>query len=442
MSHPDAQNLEHYLSISRAVAGELDLQCVLNQIAGAVKSKLLNYDHMDVTVVLATDKSRHVAFETGVNTIWGEVGKHFPNASSPIRELLSGDADFLLTGDAWNDPRFHFDGASASPIFQANLHSRIHVPMMVHGEVLGALNISSHQKDVYDARDMAVAQNIADLIAPYFFALNKGEQARTSAIAEGAARGRERSLRLGALNLTEAMEAERLRLGMELHDQTLADLSAIYLRISQLADAKDPDPDELEQLMDAVARCASELRRIVENAKPGILELFGLTQAIEAQLERAVQGQDREIKTTIRDATGDLLDQSEDRIRLTVFRIVQEAVNNAVKHSGCRQISVELTRTAQSVKIVVANDGLMPPEGWRRSNGGVGNIRVRADLIGADIVFERNHNGNGSQTVLTVPIDLAEAQSEASSDLPHRLVRDDIAQVPFEHRNLHVLESK
>lgn len=54
MSNQDAQNLEHYLSISRAVAGELDMQCVLNQIAGAVKSKLLNYDHMDATVVLAT----------------------------------------------------------------------------------------------------------------------------------------------------------------------------------------------------------------------------------------------------------------------------------------------------------------------------------------------------------------------------------------------------
>lgn len=144
MGQRDAQNLEHYLSISRAVAGELDMQCVLNKIAGAVRSKLLNYDHMDATVVLATDKSKHVAFETGVNTIWGEAGKHYANAVSPIRQLLNGEVPYLLTGDAWNDPRFKFEGVADGPIFQANLHSRIHVPMMVHGEVLGALNVSSH----------------------------------------------------------------------------------------------------------------------------------------------------------------------------------------------------------------------------------------------------------------------------------------------------------
>jgi len=405
VSDRDAKSLENYLAISRAVAGELDMQCVLNQIAGAVKSKLLSYDHMDATVVLATDKSKHVAFETGVNTIWGEAGKHHANAFSPIRQLLNGEVEYLLTGDAWSDPRFHFDGVADGPIFQANLHSRIHVPMMVHGDVLGALNISSHEKNAYGDAERSIAQNIADLIAPYFYALNKSEQARSSTLAEGAARGREKSLRLGAQKLTEAMEAERQRLGMELHDQTLADLSGIYLRMSRLADAADPDLGELHNLGQAISRCAVELRGIVENAKPGVLELFGIMQAIEAQLERATQGQDRNIATEISDETGDLLDQGDDQIRLAVFRIVQEAVNNAVKHSGCRHIRVKITHSDNGVQIVVANDGLIPPNGWRRSNGGVGNIRVRADLIGASVSFERSQKGDGSRTVLWVPIE-------------------------------------
>lgn len=415
MNHQDAQNLEHYLSISRAVAGELDMQGVLNQIAGAVKSKLLNYDHMDATVVLATDKSRHVAFETGVDTGWGEAGKHFANASSPIRQLLGGEVPYLLTGDAWNDPRFHFDGVSDGPIFQANLHSRIHVPMMVHGEVLGALNISSHQKNAYNERHRAIAQNIADLIAPYFYALNKSELARSSTLAEGAARGREKSLRLGAQKLTDAMEAERRRLGMELHDQTLADLSAIYLRMSRLASTPDPDLRELRSLSEAVSRCTVELRGIVENAKPGILELFGLTLAIEAQLKRATQGQDREIRTEVSDQTDDLLDRGEYRIRLAVFRIVQEAVNNAVRHSGCGFIRVRLTHDRGTVRVEVANDGLIPPKGWRRSGGGVDNIRVRADLIGARVAFERHRAGNGCKTVLSVPIDATPATPEGAA---------------------------
>ena len=428
MSYRDAQKLEHYLAISRAVAGELDLQNVLNQFAGAVKSKLLNYDHMDVTVRLPTDKSMHIAVETGVNTVWGEAGKRYPNELSPIRQVLNGEEKFLITGDAWKDSRFHFDGASVEPIFQANLHSRLHVPMMVHGEVLGALNISSHQKNAYNDQDVTTAQNIADLIAPYFYALNMNEQAQTSALAEGAARGREQSLRQGAQKLTEAMEAERLRLGMELHDQTLADLSAIYRRISRLADADKPDKRELHDLTEAISQCTMDLRGIVENAKPGVLELFGLTHAIEAQLERAIQGQDREINVNVLDTTDDYLDNGEYRIRLAVFRIVQEAVSNAVKHSACSEITVELFRSGDAIRIVVANDGLDPPEGWRRSNRGVGNIRVRADLIGAKVSFERHADGTGCRTVLSVPIASLPEFADDTDEVNHPQASIDNAQ--------------
>ena len=112
---------------------------MLNRIAGVVKSKLLRYDHMDVAVLLPGDRSKHLAFETGMETYWGRDGKHQTNALSPIRQLLAGETDLLFTSDAWDDPRFHFDGAVDGPIFEANLRSRIHVPMYVHGEILGAV---------------------------------------------------------------------------------------------------------------------------------------------------------------------------------------------------------------------------------------------------------------------------------------------------------------
>ena len=141
----------------------------------------------------------------------------------------------------------------------------------------------------------------------------------------------------------------------------------------------------------------AELRGIIENAKPGVLDLFGLTQAIEAQLKRSTQGVDREISTSVVDTTSDVLDHGAYRIRLAVFRIIQEAVTNAVKHSGCRAISVRLSQTSDHIRIEVANDGSEPTEGWRRSTGGVNNIRVRAALIGAEVSFER---GDGSKTHL------------------------------------------
>ena len=416
MSDRDAIKLEHYLAISRAIGGELDFQNVLNRIAGAVKSTLLDYDHMDVAVILPSDRSMHVAIETGVKTFWGQDGKYQENKYSPIRQMLSGEVYLLTTGDAWEDSRFHFEGSFDEPIFEANLHSRIHVALNVHGEVLGALNISSHKKNAYSENDVEVARNIADLISPYIYALSMGEQARVSALAEGAARGREQSLRLGAQKLTEAMEAERQRLGMELHDQTLADLSAIYRRVERLAEVSQPEGRELRQVSDTISRSMAELRGIIENAKPGVLDLFGLTQAIEAQLIRSTQGLDRQIATSITDSTNNAMDRGAYRIRLAVFRIVQEAVTNAVKHSGCRAISVALSQENDSIRVEVSNDGVEPAEGWRRSPRGVNNIKVRADLIGATVAFERNPSGTGSKTILAVPLDELEEQGEPDAD--------------------------
>ena len=408
--------LEYYLAISRAVAGELDFQNVLNRIAESVQTKLLDYDHLDVAIVLPGDSSMHVAFETGLETHWGKNRDTQPNDLSPIRHVLNGKVPHILTGDAWEDERFHFEGACDAPIYDANLHSRMHVPLYVHGKVLGTLNVSSHRKNAYTEEDLAISQNIADLISPYVYALNMSEQARVSALAEGAARGREQSLRVGALRLTEAMEAERQRLGMELHDQTLAELSAVYHQVTRLSEKPDPDPGELGQISDSIAHCISELRGIIENAKPGVLELFGLSQAIEAQLERATIGIDRVVKTLVTDATGDLLDAGPEPIRTAVFRIVQEAVTNAIKHSRCSWITVTLSCTTEHIRIVVANDGDEPAEGWRRSSGGVDNIRVRAALISSKVEFSRNPSGIGSQTNLTIPLSVLSDGPEDTLD--------------------------
>ena len=66
----------------------------------------------------------------------------------------------------------------------------------------------------YTEQDVANAQSIADLLAPYFFALRAAEQAKQSAIVEAEARAREEGLRAGALSLTEALERERQRIGV------------------------------------------------------------------------------------------------------------------------------------------------------------------------------------------------------------------------------------
>ncbi len=395
-------DINRYLAISRAVAGQLDFKKVLSEIAEEI-GKLLPHDHMDVAIISPEHPDFHVAYEVGVATGWGGVGAPQPINSSPIRQLLRGEVPNLVTSDAWKDPRFHFEGAFDEPIYDARLHSRIHVPMQVHGKIHGALNISSHETGAYCEDDLEIAQNIADLIAPYFFALIRGDQAEKSALSEGAARGRAEALRQGALRLTEGMERERRRIGMELHDQTLADLSRIYRQIERATRNDKPVAKELIHIGEELSQCTRELRRIIEDAKPGILELFGFQQAVEAQLERSVVGAVPPISTSVIDETGGLIDHCPDPVRTAIFRIVQEAVNNAVKHSRCRRIEVAVRKLDNEINISVTDNGSGPSDGWVNSSGGMDNMRVRAALISADITFEDSRETGSTSVVISLP---------------------------------------
>ncbi len=395
--------LVRYLAISRAIAGQMDFQSVLGEIAGELYL-LIEHDHLDISILLPDQPGRNVSFEVGVSTKWGETADT-PHliVESPIRDLLTGKVTHYLTSDACNDSRFHFEGSFDSPIFEANLRSRVHVPLQVHGEVLGALNLSSHEIGRYGPEHVEIAQQVADLLAPYFNALIWGDQAKTAALSEGAARGREETLRLGALRLTEAMEDERKHIGMDLHDLTLADLTRILRRITGLKRRPVSLNTSLSGIADDINICINELRRIIEDTKPGVMDLFGFTQAVEAQLERTVGGMVPTITTIVEDSTNSIVDQFSGSLRTALFRIVQEAINNAVRHSSPQQIAVRIEANERDIIISVCDDGIGMEALQGTQSNGLDNMRARAAIVSANLVFERNDPHGGTRVTITVP---------------------------------------
>ena len=397
-------HLERFLAISRAIAGQLDYQSVLLKISNEI-NHLIPHDHMDVAIITPDKRDTQVVYEVGMTTEWGRSSKKLHSIEiSPIRDLLQGNVEYYLTDDAWNDPRFHFDNAFDAPIFDANLRSRIHVSMHVHGIVQGTLNISSHEKCRYDEDDLHTAKQLADLLAPYFHALIRGEQSKKLASAEGAARGREEALRLGALRLTEGMENARKQIGMDLHDQTLADLTRISRYISRISRKPAPTPSDVIKLGAEITTSMSELRRIIEDTKPGVMELFGFAQAVEAQLERSVAGIAPKIKTVVNDEASSLLDRSPESLRTTLFRIVQEAINNAVKHGGPNQVSVDITANKEMLSISVIDNGAGTLVSQENSKGGLDNMRVRAALISSEIEISGDEPSGGTRITVLTPI--------------------------------------
>ncbi len=232
----------HLLRISRAMAGHLDFQAAI-QAVSAELGDVLPHDHLDICL-LGSEGTIHAAYEAGLHTDWSLNPHPVPVSGSPIRSILQGETLVMRTGDATLDPRFRFEGAFNHPIFDQNLRSRIHTALLVRGEVIGAFSCSKHDADFYGEGDAALARHVADLLAPYFYALRASQETRRLAIEEAEGRAREEGLREGALRLTEELERERQRIGMDLHDQTLADLTRIVRRLEALREGP-VDPDSL-----------------------------------------------------------------------------------------------------------------------------------------------------------------------------------------------------
>jgi signal transduction histidine kinase len=372
-------------------------------------AEIVPYDHLDVCIV-RHDGKVHTAYETGIDTAWGSAA-HAPVAQSPIRSLLMGEVDHILTDDAASDPRFHFPGAFTRPIHEHGLRARIHAPMVVHGDVIGAVSVSRHAAGAYGAAEARKVCYLAELLAPYFYAIRASEQARQSAIVEAEARAREEGLRLGARRLTEALEAERQRIGMDLHDQTLADLTRLARRLERLASRGGTEAAEAGSIAAGLHVSMAALRQIIEEARPSVLQLFGFAEAVENHLERAIRDSGQRITYALIDDSAGAIDRLPAATSVTLLRIVQEAINNAVAHADATRIEVRLSVSAGQVTLSVSDDGKGREPASRRTGAGIGNMRTRARLVGGRFSLGAGQRGAG--TAVRVVLAVSEGEDAA-----------------------------
>jgi signal transduction histidine kinase len=392
--------IDHFFAISRLLAGKLDFRSAIEAVATEV-AHIVPHDHLDVCIVQG-DGRFHIAYESGFQTDWSQgLGAV---EGSPIRALLLGEVDHMIAENACADPRFDPTKPNHRPIFEHQLRSRLHVPMMVHGEVIGALSCSLRQAGVYRPQDVANARLIADLLSPSFFALRAAEQAQRASIVEAEARAREEGLRLGALRLTEALESERQRIGMDLHDQTLADLTRLARRLERLALGGPVSGESLEPVARGLHTCMQDLRQIIEEAKPSVLHLFGFGHAVENHLENAVRDSGQKIDWSLADDSGGAFDRLDPKVSIALFRIVQEAINNAVHHAEARMLTVQLQAGRDHIGLAVVDNGKgMAGRRSRRGNG-IDNMKTRARLISARFALEDVADTGGTRVSILLPL--------------------------------------
>src|SRR3954447_5422557 len=202
-----------------------------------------------------------------------------------------------------------------------------------------------------------------------------------------------------------AQEEERARVARDLHDEVNQSLTGLLLRLEGAGEGapagQEEEPPELEEELAETKALATqamnELLSLARQLRPTALDDLGLAAAIEGQIDRL----GGEIATSL-DVEGDFSDLGGDA-QLVVYRVAQEALSNAARHSGAGRVEVRLGRTdGGGVTLEVADDGR--GFAFDESEGGLGiaGMRERALLIGAELTIESRPD-SGTTVRLDVP---------------------------------------
>jgi signal transduction histidine kinase len=188
----------------------------------------------------------------------------------------------------------------------------------------------------------------------------------------------------------EAIEEERARIARELHDAPLQRLVGVIRRIEIVPATKG----EIEELRGI----AEQLRQVAITLRPPVLDDLGIAAAVEFLAESEATS-DVTIKTSIDDQAGlDAHSRPPSDVELAIFRIVQEAVNNSIRHADASEILVTGSVSANRVELESYDNGRGIKDGEmraaaRRGRIGLASIRRRARAIDADVVIEGSERG-------------------------------------------------
>jgi signal transduction histidine kinase len=360
------EQLEAFAEIARMVGGETDLQRVLTLIL----------DH-GREIVAARRLIAYLPEGDELVRVSGAAEREDSPARLPIRASLAGEV--LLSGGS----RRVGAGENGARLEQLDPQATaaILVPLVFRGETFGVLA----GVDRADGRPFAVEDEQL---------LMSVAASAATAVATARSAASER-LRLSV----EAADQARARWARELHDETLQGLAGVRMVLSA-GRARD-DLDSLRTAADTADAHLSEearkLRDLIAELRPAALDDLGLGPALKSLAKRqaAIGGFAVEVELRL-DADQRLPRDTE----TAIYRIAQEALSNAVKHSHAERVSLGVMRRSDRVEVLVEDDGRgFQPAGFREGFGLTG-MRERAVLAGGRLSVSSKDGGPTSVTAV------------------------------------------
>ena len=380
--------LEATNQIARALGGETDPDVVLELVAkrgrALVSARVL-------LIELQRGEELEAAAAAG-ETPPGLIGKRVALADTVASHALRTQKVQRLE-DELNRARFEEHGLGQLGV---QVEAGLVVPLIFRGRSHGVLVAIDRLSDGpgFSAEDERLLQSFAASAAT----------AVATAQSVTAERHRQR---------LAAAESERQRWARELHDDTLQSLSALRIGLAGARRAGEHEKLDgavghaVEQLEDAIAN----LRALITDLRPAALDELGVRAAIEALVERATRGGlevDLSIELGEHDASG--VERLSGEHEIALYRIVQEALTNAVKHGHAGRAVVDVAAEPGCVRLLVRDDGKGFDTSERTSGFGLLGMQERVALLDGELSVSSSP-GKGTTVTGRIPVHVAGAES-------------------------------
>ncbi|MBL1221710.1 histidine kinase [Chryseobacterium sp. L7] len=200
-----------------------------------------------------------------------------------------------------------------------------------------------------------------------------------------------------ATSQVEIKEQTLNYIGQELHDDVGQKLSVVRLRQNQLiAKLKDSEKEELNELSELLGECIQDIRNLSKTLITEQIIHFGLVESIEREVRRIQK---------LKLLTIDLITQKQDidispKHGLILFRIIQESINNILKHSRAKKVTIQLEDDQNTLRINISDNGKGFNTSKIQDGSGLKNMELRAKLIHAAFSIQSELD-KGTKTSIT-----------------------------------------
>jgi signal transduction histidine kinase len=317
----------------------------------------------------------------------GEVDHSQTQLAIPLEDALSGHVQRSGRAQRLSGSTA---GISALLLNAFGAHTELVVPLRFRGQGLGVLAALDRLSDGpnFSAEDERLMSTFATSAA-----------AAVATARDVAADSLRRSL--------QAAERERSRWARELHDQTLQDLAGLKVMLSGARRAKEREHVDriLEQAIEHAQLAVDALRGLVTELRPAALDDLGTAPALRALIDRTATtaGLEIDLRVDLAYEQGRADTRHAPELERTMYRLVQEALTNVVKHAGASRVTVAAIEDDATVELTVTDDGAGFQTDAASEGFGLIGMRERITLLGGELDFD-SQPGAGTTVAARIPV--------------------------------------